>query len=107
MAAGPSPPLLRSIAARDELEAAAVGRSRTAYLVDIPGPADGHRHPARARHAEDVVHAPNVVAEGAEVDPARIARPAIQLLEAIVPGDAPQRAGRERQNVDVAAAGAR
>ena len=39
-----------------------------------------------------------------EVDPAAVVRPAVQLLEAVVPGQPPHGARGEREHVDVAAA---
>ena len=107
VAAGLAPPLIRSDAARAERQPVAVGRRRRAKFVDVPIGRDGRRRAALAGHAEDVVHARDVVARRAEVDPPRIARPAVQLLQPVVPRHSAERAGRERDDVDVAAAGPR
>ena len=54
-----------------------------------------------------IVLAADVVRAVREIDPSAVARPGIQLIQPIVEGQALQFAGGQRQDVDVAAAGAR
>src|SRR5205085_10343741 len=69
--------------------------------------ADLHRRAAVNRDAEEIVHARNVTAGRREVEPAAVARPCVELIKGIIESEAAQVARVERQDVDVAVAGAR
>jgi hypothetical protein len=101
-----APPLARRVAARGERHEVARRRWRREVLVHVAVGRNGHGRAALGADAEDVVRAGHILRGGGEVQPLAIARPGVELLAAIVEGDALERARRELQHVDIAAAGA-
>ena len=98
-----APPLARAVAARAERDRLPVGRRRGGELVREAIGGHRHRHAAGGADAIDVV-AGDLARARRVVDPLSVARPAIQQLVAVVERQPAQVAGRERQQVDVAAA---
>ena len=102
------PPLSGCASPRGDRERASVGRGSREELVGIPIAADRHGRAAVRRNPIDIIHiAGKLVRIREEVQPLAIARPAVELIESVVVGHAPDVAGRKRQDVDVAAASAR
>ena len=101
------PPLSRGRPARREGDGAAVRRRRRPVLVRVPVGAHRHGRPTLGADAEHVVHAGDLAARGREVEPLAVGRPRVELVEPVVERQAGEVAGRERQHVHVAAAGAR
>ena len=101
-----APPLAGAVAAGRERHALAVGRRRGEELAGVAVGADGHRRAAVAPHAIEVVHPRDVAAGRREVQPLAVARPPVQPLQPIVERHLFEGAGRKREDVDVAAAGA-
>ena len=102
-----APPLTRGDTARGKRECLPVRRRRAEKLVRVTIGADRHRRAAVHTDAIEIVETTDVAAGGREIDPTAVARPAIELIEAVVEGETFKIAGCERQQIDVAVAGAR
>jgi hypothetical protein len=105
MAVPVPPPLLVPIASRREGHGSAIGRWGGLELVSEAVGAHGHGSATFDADTEEVVLTANVVRATRKVDPAAVSRPGIQLLGAIVEGQAFEIARSEREHVDVAVAG--
>src|SRR6185312_3325785 len=71
----------------------AVGRGGGVVLALVPFRGDDHGRAADGADAVDVVHAADVVAAGAEVDPPTIGRPGVESVHAVVVGEAEEASG--------------
>ena len=107
MAVAVPPPLRIAVAARREGHGSAIRRGRGLKLVGEAVGAHRHRRSALHAHAIQIVLAADVLRSVREVDPAVVARPGVELVQAVVERQSLEFAGRQREDVDVATAGPR
>ena len=107
MAVPLAPPLRAGVRARRDRQRVAARRGRREVLRRVAIGGGRHRRAALGAHAIDVEHARHFVAVRRQVHELPVRRPAGHQLVRIVEGQPRQIAARERQDVHVAATGAR
>ena len=102
-----APPLRAGVGARGDRQHVAGRRGHGEVFGGVAVRRHRHRRAALGVHAVDIEHARELVAVRREVQPLRIRRPAGHELGRVVEGQAREITGRQPEQVDVAAAGAR
>ncbi len=107
MAVPVAPPLRIAHTPRRERHRVAVRRRGRLKLVGEAIGTDGHRSASLGAHPVEVVLAPDVVGAVREVEPLAVARPGVELIQAVIESDALQISRGQREHIDIAVSRAR